>query len=155
MANENKEGETKVQKLKELLEKQLYKKPLNPETPSFSPSQHYTVKLEIDKICNAINSIRSSIDAENIPGVHSLIREISELQTTIAHLRSENSSLKTTNRLLQDEISNNKTLQDELLSIICSNIPMALLVDTPKANAHYDSDKEILEAVDVLHENKR
>ena len=37
---------------------------------------------------------------------------------------------------------------------ICSNIPMALLVDTPKVNAHYDSDKEILEAVDILHGNK-
>ena len=31
---------------------------------------------------------------------------------------------------------------------------MAPLVDTPKVNAHYDSDKEILEAVDSLHENK-
>ena len=57
---------------------------------------------------------------ENASSVNSLIREISELQTTIAHLRSENSSLKTANRLLQDELSNNKTLQDELLSIIDS-----------------------------------
>ena len=24
----------------------------------------------------------------------------------------------------------------------------------PKVNAHYDSDKEVLEAVDILHENK-
>ena len=31
---------------------------------------------------------------------------------------------------------------------------MALLVYTPKVNAHYDSDKEVLEAVDILHENK-
>ena len=37
---------------------------------------------------------------------------------------------------------------------ICSNIPMALLVGTPKANVHYDSYKEVLEAVDILHENK-
>ena len=160
---------------------------------------------------------------ENASNVNSLIREISELQTTIAHLRSENSSLKTANRLLQDELSNNKTLQDELLSIIdstketaqqtersaakhteyeqifqqveemnykdsftvqlerirkekkekferhrnknseaktendrsiCSNIPIALLVDTPKVNAHYDPDEEIFEAADILHENK-
>ena len=131
--------------------------------------------------------------------------------------------MKTANRLLQDELSNNKTLQDELLSIIdstketaqqtersaaehteyeqifqqveemnykdsftvqlerirkekkekferhrnknseaitendrsiCSNIPIALLVDTPKVNAHYDPDGEILKAVDILHENK-
>ena len=223
----NQGGETKVQKFKELLEKQLYKKPLNPETPSFSPTlgptQHYNVKLEIDKIWNAVNSIRSSIYMENASSVNSLIREISELQTTIAHLRSENSSLKTANRLLKDELSNNKTLQDELLSIIdstketaqqtersaakhteyeqifqqaeemnykdsftvqlerirkekkekferhrnknseaktendrsiCSNIPIALLVDTPKVNAHYDPDGEIFEAVDILHENK-
>ena len=39
----NQGGETKVQKFKELLEKQLYKKPLNPEAPSFSPTQHYNV----------------------------------------------------------------------------------------------------------------
>ena len=88
---------------KELLEKQLYKKPLNPEAPSFGPTlgptQHYNVTLEIDKMWNAINLIRSSIDTENTPGVSSLIREISELQTTITHLRSENSSLKTANRL--------------------------------------------------------
>ena len=131
--------------------------------------------------------------------------------------------MKTANRLLQDELSNNKTLQDELLSVIdstketaqqtersaakhteyeqifqraeemnykdlftvqlerirkekkekfernrnknseeitendrsiCSNIPIALLADTPKVNAHYDPDGEILEAVDILHENK-
>ena len=31
---------------------------------------------------------------------------------------------------------------------------MALLVDTPKVNAPYDPDKEILEAVDILHEDK-
>ena len=219
----NQGEETNVHKFKELLEKQLYKKPLNPEAPSFSPTQHYNVKLEIDKIWNAINSIRGNIDTENTPSVNSLIREISALQTTIAHVRSENSSLKTANRLLQDEISNNKTLQDELLSIIdstkettqqtergaakpteyeqifqqveeinfkdsftvqlerirkekkekferhrnknseaiaennrsiCSNIPMALLVDTPKVNAFYDSDRKIFEEVDILHENK-
>ena len=111
----NQGEETKVQKFKELLEKQLYKKPLNPEAPSFSLTQHYNVKLEINKIWNAINSIRRSIDTENTSSVNSPIREISELQTTIAHLRSENSSLKTANRLLQDEISNNKTLQDYLV----------------------------------------
>ena len=102
----NQGGETKVQKFKELLEKQLYKKSLNPEAPSFSPTfgptQHYNVELEIDKIWNAVNSIRSSIYMENASSVNSLIREISELQTTVAHLRSENSSLKTANRLLQD-----------------------------------------------------
>ena len=37
---------------------------------------------------------------------------------------------------------------------ICSNIPIALLVDTPKVNAHYDPDGEIFEAVGILHENK-
>ena len=37
---------------------------------------------------------------------------------------------------------------------IRSNIPMVLLVDIPKVNADYDSDKKILEAVDILHENK-
>ena len=52
---------------------------------------------------------------ENASSVSSFVREISELQTTIAHLRSENLSLKTANRLLQDELSNNKTLQDEYL----------------------------------------
>ena len=31
---------------------------------------------------------------------------------------------------------------------------MALLVDIPKVNGDYDSDKKILEAVDILHENK-
>ena len=116
----NQGGEAKVRKFKELLEKQLYKKPLNAEGLSFSPTQHYNVKLEIDKIWNASNSIRSSVDTENTPNVNSLFREISELQTTIAHLRSKNSSLKTANRLLQDEISNKSTLRDELLSIIDS-----------------------------------
>ena len=77
----NSGGETNVQKFNELLEKQLYKKPLNLEAPSFSPTlgptQHYNVKLEIDKIWNAINSIKSSIDTENTPRVNSLIGEIS------------------------------------------------------------------------------
>ena len=31
---------------------------------------------------------------------------------------------------------------------------MPLLVDTPKLNARYDSDKEILDAISILHENK-
>ena len=31
---------------------------------------------------------------------------------------------------------------------------MPLLIATPKINAYYDSDKEILEAFDILHENK-
>ena len=42
----------------------------------------------------------------------------------------------------------------EKYRFIRSNTPMALLADTPKVNAHYNSDKEILEAVDILHENK-
>ena len=31
---------------------------------------------------------------------------------------------------------------------------MPLLVDTPKVNARYDSDKELLDAINILHENK-
>ena len=137
----NQGRETKVQKFKELLEN-----PLNPEAPSFSPTQHYNVNPEIDKIWKGINSIRSSIDAENTLSVNSLIREISGLQTTIAYLRSKNSSLKTANRLLQDEISNNKTLQDELLSIIDSTKETAQ--ETERGAAKHTEYEQIFQQIE-------
>ena len=50
---------------------------------------------------------------------------------------------------MKDRNKNNEAITENDRSI-CSNIPVALLVDTHKVNAHYDSDKEILEAVDSL-----
>ena len=84
----NQGGETKVRKFMELFIKQLHKKPLNLEAPSFSPTQHYNVKLEIDKIWNAINSIRSSIDTENTPSVNYPGSEVPEPNPGTPNLKS-------------------------------------------------------------------
>ena len=62
----NQGGDMKVQKFKELLEKQLYKKQLNSAAPSFSLTQHYNVQLEIVQIWNEINSIRSGTEIQRM-----------------------------------------------------------------------------------------